>query len=123
MIIPRIMKSPFEPRVAPDQDLSVPLASSQPCHLPPTAGLATAYHERFRRELLGTVQIVMGSSTASDAVRTSEAVLRSLVPRVVDTLGSGGWGGLPCVPGRNASPLVAVPYLGYGSASCKVVLR
>lgn len=88
MIIPRIMKSPFEPRVAPDQDLSASLAFSRAFVLPPTAGPAPAYQERFLRNSLGAAQTVMLSSTAPGRVCTYEAVLRSWVPRVADDLGA-----------------------------------
>ena len=88
MIIPRIMKSPFEPRVALDQDLSASLAFSRAFVLPPTAGPAPAYQERFLRDSLGAAQTVMLSSTAPGRVCTYEAVLRSWVPRVADDLGA-----------------------------------
>ena len=91
----------FEPHAVPSQDLSVLLAPSQTFRLPPTTGPVTVSQECFRRELLGAAQTVTGSSSAPGAVRTYEALLRSLVPRVVDDLGA------PALPMEDEATCVA----------------
>ena len=66
----------------------MPVVSPQTVLLPPTTSPATLSQRRFRRELTAVVQTALSSRTAPGTVRTYEAELRSLAPRVVDILGA-----------------------------------
>ena len=68
----------FGPHTVPGQDLFASHVSSQIVLPPPTTRPATLPQGRFRRELLGAVQTLLGSSAAPGTVRTYEAALRSL---------------------------------------------
>ena len=91
----------FEPHTAPSKDLSVSLVSPQTILPPPTTSSASFPRWRFRRELLGSVQIAPSSSTVPGTARTNEAVLRPLVPRVVESLGA------PALPMSNEVAFIA----------------
>ena len=75
---------------APSITLPYLAASSAPSAqdvLPPATSLS-AEREDFRRQTLGEVRPTFDASTASGAVRTCEAILRGIAPKVAPNLGS-----------------------------------
>ena len=72
-----------------DEDLTFGRAHLRPFLPPPARGPLSPAQIRFRPEMLGTVQSL---SAAPGTVRTYEAVLNSMAPRVVEKL---GWRVLP----------------------------
>ena len=70
------------------EDSAVGRPNVPPSLLPPPSGPSPPGHIRSPSELQGTVQSKMSSREAPSTVRTSEAVIKSMAPRVAEKMGS-----------------------------------